>query len=165
MSGVKVKHKARGVDPRIVALADKLGLPLYRRAKEIWLDGDIQLTFRYAKRHGETHATDDEERVAIACGIMQDIIDARASFGTVKERFDKLVERIENDKGKYRPMNFMYLREPSLDAAILFRGGGSTIWIELVGLPKWEVHGATFDVCLEKIRRDGPKQFGFKEGA
>ena len=150
----KVKHRARKVHPDIVALADEIGLPLFRRNKELWLNGDLQLTYRKQTKDGVVRDCTDEDNVRIACSILQQVIDARKTWGTTGQRWRRILQGLRDTVPNYRSMTYTYYREPSLDCGWMFRSQFKPHWemaIELVGDKQVRVSGDTTDECLDKL--------------
>ena len=158
----KIKHKARGVDKAIVALADAIGLPLSRRNKELWLGGDIQLTFRKRKVGDHVYDADDADRVLMAVEILRNILDARKDWGTLGERFRKVWQGLSGAAGKYISGTYTYHYEPTLDHGWMIRVPYSPrceMGIVLCGYDeKIRVEGETFAECLAKLAVD--ERFG-----
>lgn len=153
-SVTRVKHKARGVDRRIVELADQIGLPLFRRDKELWLNGDLQLTYRKRTVNGETRDCTDEDRVEIAVGILKSVIAAREEWGTVKQRWNRILAGLREAVPRYMPRTYTYHREPSLDCGWMIKMPYSPKWemaIELIGKKPVRVSDGTAEGCLERL--------------
>lgn len=152
----KIKHKARNIHPRIAELASEIGLPIFRRDKELWLDGDLQLTYRKRIVNGDTFEADDADRVLMAVGILERILEARQTWGTVAERQARIIAGLEAAVPKYQRMTYTYHREPTLDCGWMFRCVIETRWdmgIDLCGQERIRVSGATAESCLEQLRK------------
>lgn len=150
----KVKHRARSVDPRIVALADQIGLPLFRRNKELWLNGDLQLTYKKQVVDGVTRDCTEEDRVQIAVKILASVIAARKDWGTLEERWNRILNGLRDTVPAYRQNTYTYYREPSLDCGWMIRTWMTPRWemgIDLVGEKTVRVSDDTAVGCLEKL--------------
>ena len=147
-----VKHKARGFDPRIRALADELGIIIFRRDGELWGNGDVQLTYKYIGGKSQARPLNEQERIELAIDLLTGIKDARAKWGSPADRAAKVLTGMESVE--YQPRTYASYRDESLDEGTMVNTWISPrweMWLRLVGKDEVHVTGETRLVCMSNL--------------
>jgi hypothetical protein len=100
--------------------------------------------------------------VEIAVRILTSVIEARREWGTLEERWERVLAGLRETLPRYVDKTYTYYREPSLDCGWMIRTRFSPQWdmaIELVGEAQVRVSDVTADGCLRKLQSSLESRF------